>query len=682
MKNALTKVPIARVLFPFVIGIVIASLCKIPSLYVILTAVLFAIIYIAMQRIATPSARLTKSYIFNLPIIIICTCLGLLCHNINTPKSLPDIKYNLSTTAIAKIQKIEDNDFSTNSLIEVTQITDSCGKVYNTNHKMTAWIEGNNYSLKEGNIITFKFIPQEIQNYGNPEEHDYKKYMKNKGYLYHVYIKQNDYTIIGHHDDIFTSSRNIQRNLINLLLDSKLQPETKTFFITIILGDTYYLNKDIRENLSFSGIAHILALSGLHMGIIAFLLSLIFSPLDYMKMKKLRLLFILILSVVFVFITGLSHSAVRAAIMIGFVIIAKIIKRKNTSLNSLLFAALIILIFNPFAIYDIGFQFSFFSVILILLLSSKINLVSPKKELLYYFISLLVISAITSIGTAIPTSFYFNYISLSSIFSNMILIPILPIIIGYGILYLMFLSAGMDNLPMAKVSDSFYALIVNFSKDVNSYKFSYIDNIYMSHLSTVFLLCIILFLILFLYKHRVFYIYSAIILGCGTIISHYLDKSRQPVFGYVIFNDKQYTPILSFNKKHAQLIIPNDSIDIKMFRRTHRNFFAKNNITHIDIKNHSENIHTVLCNKRVAIIKDSSKKRLRTTPKIQTDIIIITNGYYGSIKDLLRNYNTELIVLSGNLYYKHQEKLYTECNEIGIKCHSISTQGAVYEYFQ
>ncbi len=681
MINIISKIPAIRILFPYIFGILFASSWEISSIYAIIIAVVSGITYIILSYINKPEIRLTKSYLFHLPIFLIFLCLGCICYNLNYPKQLPVINYNNSIIAKAIIQRINDKDFSVNMNIKVVQMTDSCKKTYNLNHKMTAWLEGNNYSLKEGDIILFKFRPHRIQNNGNPEEFDYQNHMINKGYLYHTFINENDYTIIGHQNNLFIFFRNIQRTLINKLLESQLKPDTKIFLITIILGDSYYLNSDLRDNMAFAGIAHILALSGLHMGIIAFIISTLLSPLDCFKMKRIRLFLTLIVSILFVFLTGLSLSAVRAVIMIGFIIISKITRNKYSSINALLFAALLILIATPSAIYDIGFQFSFISITVIIISASQTQIILPKNKLSRYFISIIISTLIIAIGTTVLTAFYFNYISLSSMFTNLIILPILPIIIGCGFIYLLLSFLGINCNIMTEIVNSFYEFIVYVTTDINNCRISYIDNIYISETSLCLYFIALIFIIIFIYKHKVIYIYCSLCFIIGLVAVHLIEISKLPNSGYILFNDNFYMPILKFKGDTAQIIIPNDTLEIDKFKRRHRMFLAKHKINHIKIDNNSNVQHIILGNKRIAIIKDSMIKRQITSSKIDTDIILITKGFYGDIKYILQNYNTKLIVLSGNIYYKQQEEFNNECKKNGIKCYNMATQGSLFEYF-
>lgn len=681
MKDALSKVPALRILIPFLFGIILASFYYIPSIYAIVLMTLSIIAFSISNLIKNPVLLLTKSYLLkSLPIILFVVCLGILCHNVNTIQNLSQEQLSCKY-AEATILKINDNDFSTQLYLDVFNCIDSCGNTISINQKMTAWIEENNYSLKEGDIIFFLFNPQHIKNNGNPEEMDYAKYMRHKGFLYHLYLNKEDYQKTGYNKNLYTIAKNVQRNLINYILASSLKAKAKTFFITILLGDSSLLQKETRAAFSYTGIAHILALSGLHMSIIALLLSIFLSPLDWMGHKKFRLIITVFLIILFSAIVGFPISVIRATTMISFVIIAKILRRENNSLNALFFSALLILLINPFTIYDIGFQFSFMSVLLILLLSNKLTFINPKQELLYYFISLLVITTITSIGTMWLTAYYFNYISTFAFLSNLIIIPILPLIIGFGLIYTTLLSIGIDWNLLSQLLNGLYEMITSFSNEINNIPYSSIDNIYIS--TSILCICIIaiIFLILYIHKRKIFYMYSLIIIILGAIFLNYINQSKKPSNGYVIFNEKASTTILTFKNNEVVLFTNEDSLDINSFKLKHRNFLAKYNLKELSSYPIPKQNYIILGDNKVTIITDNTLKHAYLFPKINTDYLLITKGYYGTIQNLTNSYNFNKIILSGDIYHQRVPLLKNECDSLGIKCHVIREQGALYDFF-
>ena len=154
----------------------------------------------------------------------------------------------------------------------------------------------------------------------------------------------------------------------------------------MLLGDKSYMPDETRQIFSNAGIAHILALSGLHVGIIIVLISSILFPLGFFIPRKIIYLITIVFLWIFAFITGMSASVVRASIMATFYLSAKILERQNDSINALLGAITLILIVNPSALYDVGLQLSALTVTSIILFSEKLNFIDRYKHPRLYHI--------------------------------------------------------------------------------------------------------------------------------------------------------------------------------------------------------------------------------------------------------------------------------------------------------
>ena len=191
------------------------------------------------------------------------------------------------------------------------------------------------------------------------------------------------------------------------------------------------LSPELRNAYSLSGVSHILALSGMHLSVIYFLLSIIFSG---GRFTLLRELMIIILIWAYVFVVGMPISVVRSAIMISAFSFAAVIGHDRASLNILSLAALIILIANPFSLYDVGFQLSFLSVASILILYKPVvGIVSVKFRLSHrifsWFWSLTVMSFTAQLVTAPLVVYYFGTVSFVSLLSNVVAVPAVTVIL-------------------------------------------------------------------------------------------------------------------------------------------------------------------------------------------------------------------------------------------------------------
>lgn len=675
MHNTLAKMPILKVVLPFSIGIIISRIIHLPISLILITTILCACFYFFITHKSSPYTKLSKSYLVNIPLAITIFFIGILYSYLKSPQ---EIDTENTTSAIGIIESIKHNDTSCKLHINVLQYTDTLGNTSKINSKISSWIENNDYTLSEGDIINFKFIPQLIKNNGNPDEFDYAGYMKNKGVIYHTFIRNNEYKVIGHKNNIFTYARIIQNRHIDYLLSSSLTPETKYFFITILLGEDSFLDLNTRNAFSHAGISHILALSGLHICIIAFLISFILLPLDYIGCKRIRHITTLLSIIAFAFVTGLSVSVIRATIMMTFVILAHLLYRKNTSMNALFASVLIILIINPYSIYDIGFQLSFLSVFIILAFAHKIAIISPQKQLLHFTYSIFSTSLIVSIGTIFLTAYYFNTISYVSIITNCIIIPLLPIIILIGIIYLSFLILGFDFTFLSNILNGLYKVIIDIS---HLGDYLYLET-YISPLILTFTFLIFTLVVLYnIHPQKIIYIHSIIILIIGTITLKSIENNVNIIqSGVVIFQHNKSTPILAINNTKATLTVYNENFDIETFKHYHKKFLTKHNIDSISYRYHSTDIHTTLDNYKIAVICENSITKLSRTPQIKVDIVLVTKGFYGNIEDILRNYSPKIIIFSSNIYYKRVKQLIQECKALKQTFHSISSDGAVWSF--
>ena len=146
--------------------------------------------------------------------------------------------------------------------------------------------------------------------------------------------------------------------------------------IAMTLGDKSRLTNDLREVYSISGASHVLALSGLHIGIIYALMVLV---VGYRRLGWLREVVVILGIWAYAFFTGLSPSVVRAAVMITVYSIVSLANRDRMSLNTLALTAIIMLVWNPLYLYDVGFQMSFMAVLFILLFYPTLFALLPER---------------------------------------------------------------------------------------------------------------------------------------------------------------------------------------------------------------------------------------------------------------------------------------------------------------
>lgn len=683
MREALTKTPLLRIFIPFVLGILLYQYINGRYLIPLISISLGIFLYISLSIIRNPKFKLRLTYLFSLAFCFIGFGIGWLNALTHSPKEL-DIDTRENYIAQASVLKVKHNDFTTSADLSIHWLSDSSNSIINTNGaKIKALFEGSDYSLTEGDIIALSTKLEPIINSGNPEEFDYKTHCRYNGFLYQTFVERDKYSIIGEQHSMASSRKKIQNYLTNLILSSGLSPGSQYFYITLILGDKTFINDEVRIVMSQAGIAHILAISGLHIGIVFMIISVLLFPLDLFGCKKLRLVITLFVIIIFGVLIGMPISVIRAITMITFVVLAKIFYRREYSINSLIGAALVITTIDPFSIYDIGFQLSFTSVLCILLFTTKLNMRPFGVKWLNYIYSLGIVSISAILGTAIISAYHFNIISLASIISNIIITPFLPILIGVAILYIILLLLGIDMFLLQFLLDKSYSVVINISNFMADIPIPYIDNIYINSIIVWFYFSLLASIILIIYYRKKWTFYLSAINFISFISIIIVTELKSERSGFIIFNESSTTPICTITNNAFNIWIPENDILSDNFLSRHKNLLSKlkkDTISFTDSPFYHINSLVCIHGKRIAVAKDKYFRTHKISPKLNVDYLIVTKRYYGTIKELLNNFEPKLVVLSGDIYYDRLADLQSECLELKRSYHSIRTMGAIYEF--
>jgi competence protein ComEC len=280
----------------------------------------------------------------------------------------------------------------------------------------------------------------------------------------------------------------------------KLGFEGDTFAVLAALtsGYTVELPEELRGSFSASGVSHVLAVSGLHAGLIYMLLLglLTVVPLWMRGRKAAQCLLVIGLLWAFAFFTGLSPSVVRAAIMFSLLAVSSISGWRTNALNSLAAAAMGMLVYNPCLLYEVSFQLSFVSVSAILIiqpwLQAKWTVNNPVMRKIW---SLTTVSLAAQIGVLPLILFYFGSFPVYFLPANLLIVPLVTLI-----MYVAVAMLAVSFLPFAPELPAYLlkfliGLLNGMTRRIGELPFATIDNIEVSAtgvlLYYVILLCIV-----------------------------------------------------------------------------------------------------------------------------------------------------------------------------------------------
>ena len=255
-------------------------------------------------------------------------------------------------------------------------------------------------------------------------------------------------------------------------LEKALPDEKAAFLKAIILGDRSSLPSGVKEAFLASGTYHILAISGLHVGLLAgaffFVLRILRVP------RKTRAFLSLVLVNFYALLAGANPSVVRAALMISLYLLAIIFDREANLWNTLALAALVLLLWNPWYLFDVGFQLTFSATAAIIAALSVVKLDSWSRPWRWLFGSVL-ISLSATLATLPLLALYFNRFSLVGVIANLPIVPLTGILTGSGMLLsftLLFFPEGLG--PFNWLNSHMIGLLFYLARLFASFPLAYI----------------------------------------------------------------------------------------------------------------------------------------------------------------------------------------------------------------
>ncbi|QQY80450.1 competence protein ComEC [Keratinibaculum paraultunense] len=359
------------------------------------------------------------------------------------------------TGIVDEIKIIEENE--SRYIVRVTNICHD-GNNKKVSEKIQLKILGEK-TLSIGEELLFKGVLREPLPNTNPKLYNHRLKLLTEGIYTSTTIK--DYSIIhvvkGNLDFIDRMKYKFIES-VEEIFDSYLTEKNSSLMKAVILGKSSYLTEDNIEKFRHLGLAHILAVSGLHIGLITNILT---GLLGYLGInKKLNIGITLSGIWMYAYIIGGPPSVIRANIMFTILFLSKVFWQAYESINALFFALFIMLIINPYWAFSIGFQLSFIATFFILYLTPKIKIIfyPSDSQLIKSLKSILSVQ----IGLLPIQAYYFNRVPIISMVANLLIVPLFSIGLILGLL-LLFFSYLIE--PIAY----FIGIVINFLLDIQFY---------------------------------------------------------------------------------------------------------------------------------------------------------------------------------------------------------------------
>lgn len=525
-------------------------------------------------------------------------------------------------------------------------------------------------------VLTQKF--NAIQAPLNPHQFNYKNYLKNQQIHHQVSIKNNEFLYLKNNRRSFKRYAFTIREQVNkALIENGFKGEELAIINALLLGQRQDISEEVIRNFQKAGAVHILAVSGLHIGIIMLLLNFLLTPLELLKKgAEIKLVMVVLFLWFFAFVAGLSPSVVRAVTMFTAVAIALTSKNTINTYKTLIISIFILLLFNPYYLFEVGFQLSYLAVFFIVWLQPLLyKLWKPKLKLVDYSWKLLTVSTAAQLGVLPLSLYYFHQFPGLFFISNLVIIPFLGLILGLGILII--LLASLNILP-AFVALFYERIIfvlnqtVGWIADQEAFLF---QNISFSVLSLIFTyLLIVSFFKWFEIKKPIYLILTLlalILLQTNILIEKYKSST---IDEFIILNKSRQSVLIQRTGQQVSIDHTLENLDLNEDNNI-KSYLIGSNTDILSAENKLKNVYAI--GKKKLLVVDSLGVYLlkKNTP----DMILLTTSPKINLERLIKEVDPKIVIADASNYKSYVSLWQKTCKNNNIKFHYTVKDGAFIE---
>ena len=533
----------------------------------------------------------------------------------------------------------------------------------------------------------------------NFDEFDYARYLIRKGISGTGFVasghwrfsecrKENE----GIATVLYRLAASYRTQIENLYRRLGIEGDELAVLSALTLGDKTDLSESVRESYSVAGVSHVLALSGLHIGLLYALAFFLLRPLllGGQSGRFLRSLLLILLLWLFAFFTGLSPSVVRSAAMFSIWALADLCGRQSFSLNTLALTAWLMLLVRPVWLFDVGFQLSFAAVLSILLFQPFLYRLCPVRHRAgTYLWGLVSVSVAAQLGTAPLVLFYFSRFSTHFLLTNLLVVPLVTLIL-YAAVVLLLLTPMSGLQAVAAVGlEKMLRMLNLLVRWVEQLPYASVDGIWLYPLEVAGCYLVLGAFFCYLCHRRYARLVTALVLlaawGAVHSFAVWTDRPRTSI---VFYNVRGCPAVHCIESSGHSCIQYADSLSNRQrLRQTAANYWHHCHLyppaegSRDSVGQHFFRRQQLICwhGQRVCMVTDNRWKQQRTDDGAvcRVDYLYICKGYTGQLAALTRLFLPGCVILDSSLSDYRRKRLKEECQQNHLHFISLSDEGSV-----
>lgn len=593
-------------------------------------------------------------------------------------------KNNAKTKAKAKTGA-ENIETSMPSKASADRKSDTKRKIYAEKFRTVLYDNGI-YTYRPGDIVSATGILRDARTKDIvPDAADYNRYLYLQGVNSVLWLtKVEMYPISKASDNTLSNILDKARAATtNAIIDSGVGSDASAFLTAVIVGDDSYLQPDTDEAFRTSGLAHLLALSGLHVGIIIMFITVCLS---WMRPSRYgyRIFYILIIAASFAYaaFAGMTPSVVRAACMVAVLCVSAIFQRRANVYNSLCVAIFLWLVINPLWLFAPGFQMSVCAVLGITIALRAVNAYRIRRTWVKKALRIFIVPMAAMAATAIPAMAYFHTFPLYFLPANILAsIAIVPMMFC-GVLLAIATMTGIGHGALAYACDRLYAFIEFSAKTFGGD--SGVVHTYPSMLTIFCCLAAVAAFFFFLYRPRSIMRISMLCCTCIFIaLSSSFDRSRVSIDAYILSGgtstdmlladaDSVYliTDATGINAANIRTLRQQRYRDMLLRRTTNAELvLLSGDFTRHEFKRSGD---ILTCGKHRFLLVNSDSL---ASPSERCEYALVCRGFKGDIKKVALHADT--IVIGTSVHYTRRRRFVAFMDSAGIPYRDIRSDGGL-----
>ncbi len=502
--------------------------------------------------------------------------------------------------------------------------------------------------LTAGSYMATTIRPHPVPDTHNPGGFNYKLWLFRNEITHQLYLAKGTWTLLP------TKKSKQYLQVLQQKISTRLQQnitgkQEKAVAAALLIGYKQDIDSDLMKAYSNTGVIHVIAISGLHLGLIYGLLLSIFSWMPNSTIKKWAAPPTMLLVLWgFALLTGAGPSIVRAAVMFSFIIIASIVKQNSSILNALAASAFFLLLLHPFYLWDIGFQLSYAAVLSIVLYQKNIfDSLYFKYKWIQACWQLNALTLSAQILTLPLVVYHFHQFPNYFLLSNFIVVPLSSIILYGCLIILPFGTIAYLGKALSVVTSLLISSMNWIIQKMNALPFATTSDLHINTAEVLLFFIIIVYVTLFIQTQKnrwCFYGLTALLIGCSIhSFNHLQEKSLTTLTVWFVPKTSKVT-LRYGQQKETTLPIGNSAFAIG-----HTRFLSIN---------------------QIPALKDSSISISKV------DILIVGNLPKSPIPLLAKQFKGALYVFDSSIPLWKMELWKKEAEGLHLRHHFVSQQGA------